>query len=36
MKELVVVEKDPDIEQTAYALLSDILASCHRTVPLVA
>ena len=26
MKELVVVEKDPDIEQTVYALLSDILA----------
>ncbi len=26
MKELVLVEKDPGIEQTAYALLSDVLA----------
>ena len=26
MKELIVVEKDPGIEQTAYALLSDVLA----------
>jgi homoserine dehydrogenase len=26
MKELTLVEKDPGVEQTAYALLSDLLA----------